>query len=90
VCGRSRQRAGPPDDLFEPGRAGAVGVGAAGRVPGQGGTEQVGVAANELPADVEELAQRVGGRDGVEAGGVHGGDGFGSGGVEKGADQGLP
>ena len=62
-----------PDDPLEPGGAGVVGVVAAGRVPGEGGAEQEGVAANELPADVEELAQRVGGRDGVEAGGVDGG-----------------
>jgi hypothetical protein len=44
------------DDLFEPGGAGVVLVVAAGRVPGEGGAEQVGIAANELPADVEELA----------------------------------
>ena len=62
-----------PDDPLEPGGAGVVGVVAAGRVPGEGGAEQEGVAADELPADVEELAQRVGGRDGVEAGGVDGG-----------------
>jgi hypothetical protein len=60
-----------------------------GRVPGEGGGEQVGVAANEFPADVEVPAQRFGGRDGVEAGGVHGGDGFGPRGVEEGGDQGV-
>ena len=63
-----------PNDLFEPGGAGLVGGGVAGlRAPGEGGAEQEGIAADELPADVEELAQRVGGRGGVEAGGVDGG-----------------
>jgi hypothetical protein len=61
-----------------------VGV-AAGRVPGEGRAEQVGVAANELPADVEVLAQRVGGRGGIEAGGVEGGDGLGSRDLEEAA-----
>src|SRR3984885_16236722 len=78
-----------PDDLLEPGGAGLVGVVAAWRVPVEGRGEQVGVAANELPADVQVLAQRVGGRDGVQAGGVHGGDGFGSRAVEERRDQGV-
>ena len=65
------------------------GAGLPGRVPGEGGAEQEGVAANELPADVEEPAQRVGGRGGVEVGGVDGGDGFGSQGLEEGGDQGV-
>src|SRR5580692_7968930 len=78
-----------PDDLLEPGGAGLVGVVAAWRVPVEGRGEQVGVAANELPADVEVLAQSVGGRDGVQAGGVHGGDGFGSRAVEERRDQGV-
>jgi ABC-2 type transport system ATP-binding protein len=76
-----------PDDLLEPGGAGVVGVVAAGWVPGEGGAEQEWVSAHDLPADVEELAQRVGGRDGVEPGGVEGGDGFGSHGVKEGVDQ---
>src|SRR5260370_2009421 len=69
--------AGPlasPDDLFEPGGAGVVRILAAGHGdPGQGGAEQEAVAANELPADVEELAQRVRGRGRVEAGAGSGG-----------------
>ena len=79
-----------PDDLFEPGGAGLVGGRVAGlRAPGKGGAEQEGVAANELPADVEELAQRVGGRGSVKVGGVDGGEGFGSCGVKEGGDQGV-
>ena len=79
-----------PDDLFEQGGGGLVGGGVAGLwAPGEGGAEQEGVAANELPADVEELAQRVGGRGGVKAGGVDGGEGFGSRGVQEGGDQGV-
>jgi hypothetical protein len=79
-----------PDDLFKPGGGGLVGGGVAGLwALGEGGAEEEGVAANELPADVEELAQRVGGRGGVKVGGVDGGEGFGSRGVEEGGDQGV-
>src|ERR1700722_4827255 len=71
-----------PDNPLELGGTGVVGVVAAGRVPGEGGAKAVGVPANERPADVEELAQRVGGRGSVEAAGVDGGDCFRSQGVE--------
>jgi len=77
-----------PDDLFEPGGAGVVG-GVVLRDPGKAGDEQEGVAAHELPADFEELAQRVRGRRGVEAGGVDGGEGPGPRGLDEGGDKGV-
>jgi len=67
------------DDLFEPGDAGEVSGGVSGMwALGESRAEQEGVSADELPADLEIPAQRSRGRGGVKAGGVHGGDGFGS------------
>jgi hypothetical protein len=55
--------------------------------PDHGRIEQEGEAVQKLPAHVEELGQRLGGRGGVEAGGVDDGEGFGSRGVDEGEDK---
>ena len=57
--------------------------------PVEGGVKQRGVAAEELPADVEELGQRVSGRRGIDPSGVDGREAFRSRGFDEGDDEGV-
>ena len=79
-----------PNELFELHGDGEVRVAAVESWgPAEGGVKQQGVAAEELPADVEELAQRVGGRGGIDPSGVDGREAFDSRGFDEGDDEGV-
>ncbi len=78
------------DELLEPGADSEVRVATVESwAPVEGGVIQQGVAAEEPPADVEELVHRVDGRGGIKPGGVDGGEAFGSRGFDEGGDQGV-
>ena len=77
-----------PEELFELGGDSEVRVAAVESWhPVEGGVKQQRVAAEELPADVEELAQSVGGRGGIEPSGVDGREAFRSRGFDEGDDE---
>ena len=79
-----------PDDPFELGSARPVRGFVARWGAGKRRPEEVRIAADELPAEVEIPAQRGNRRDGVELGGVDGGDCFGPGGFDQRGDQRVP
>ena len=79
-----------PDEPFQCRGHGKVRVAAVDSwAPVEGWIKQHGVAAQKLPADVEEQTQCCGGRHGVEVGGIDGGETLRPGNFDEGGDQGV-